>query len=1294
MIQIYDIGNENYDRNGNAVLTPTAGRVTMQAGGACDISLTLPMDPEGKWRHVVPGAVVKAPVPREVIENSFSGYAADIYKTVGAADLREDKVAPTQISYPQWNAMDMTYHVGSRVSCYGWPHQNYECTYFDNSSPITQVPPYNSAWWKPIADYTPGAAVVVSLPAGSELYWIENAGSGWYKMSTYYGLEGYIQTSAVVFDRHVSETENQPRIITEQLFRLREPSINNETRTVTVTGQHVSYDLAGILCKNITITQASPAMAMGRVVENMMMDYRGTIATNLTSEENGTYTGKTNGKNGMFMLLDPDAGIVHAFNAKFTRDNWDVFVMKKTSALSGFRISYAKNMRGVTWKKSSAGLVTRVVPVAKNTDGEDLYLPEKWVDSAHIAEYPVILMELLRISAQVGRDDGTGTDTVWTESALFDYMREKAGERFSVDHVDEVVDDLTVQFEQLGDTTEYEWIRPLESVLLYDNIVCQDRDIGLEKVLTVTELEWDPIRRKVTGIRLSNITGAAGRTVTGFNVQNNSITPAKLTEEVTQEIVGQVQALIPDYTDPQAGKYTLPPASSTDLGGIKIGFQASGKNYPVALDANNKAYVYVPWDPGSYTLPLAQDGVRGGIQIGFQASGKNYPVALDGEKAYVYVPWTADGGNAATVNGHSVNTDVPAGAVFTDHIYGAGTGLSLANDGTFSVRLAYTTSGKNYKVQADASGNLFVNVPWEDTWRGIQDNLTSTSTTDSLSAAQGRELNLKKYNVGNGASWKPNAAAYVGGAGAQYAKITLPNLLGSWAMLYVEVSIQQSYHGKAGRVIFQGAHNIDNPPTWLNTKAVVFGTLSGVRVFYANSNEIYISLNSYYTNVTLERIMAGDSAAYIDFSDSTVSFVSSLPSGAEEAEIVQIIGSHNYTDYTVKKDGTGASGTWGISVSGSAGSVPWSGVGNPPATATRWPTWGEVTEKPTVFYTLPLAGNGTRGGVQVGYTQSGKNYPVQLSGEKMFVNVPWTADGGAAATVPWTGVQNPPNTATRWPTWAEVTQKPTEFPPSAHQHEYTDVLNAPSARNRLKPVPKVGSAGASISGRGILLHPVSHSSDTYFFVTAATDIPAGKYIFSMTVSGMSSGQTWGFGINGQASGNDIYAQNGRCHSAITLPAISAGTNIIIDDFTGRPQGSDNVYFTDFTLMAATWTDFVYAQEDLITTLNIGSQSVNYAANADKVDGYHAADLLTQVDSFDRKLQVRTGTGTLANNTDTYIAFSSPFSSVCAAVIPVSTSGFNAPNALSIVSNNKNGVTLKQNNTLGVSMNVIVLAVGY
>lgn len=46
-------------------------------------------------------------------------------------------------------------------------------------------------------------------------------------------------------------------------------------------------------------------------------------------------------------------------------------------------------------------------------------------------------------------------------------------------------------------------------------------------------------------------------------------------------------------------------------------------------------------------------------------------------------------------------------------------------------------------------------------------------------------------------------------------------------------------------------------------------------------------------------------------------------------------------------------------------------------------------------YSLPLAANGVRGGVQIGYSQNGKNYPVQLSGEKMYVNVPWTSYSNA-----------------------------------------------------------------------------------------------------------------------------------------------------------------------------------------------------------------------------------------------------------------------------------------------------------
>ena len=562
MIQIYDIGNENYDQNGNAVLTPKNAKIRMAAGGSYDITIEHPIDAEGKWKHIEPGTIVKAPVPKEIIENAFAGYEADVYKTNVKAELREEPVAPSAITYPEWDWQRGQYEPGSKVSVTGWAHRNYECTYYDAGSPQIMAPPYNSSWWREIPDTTSGAPVLVTLPAGSDLYFVQDVDSTWYKMSTYYGLTGYIQKNLVTYDRHLTPSELQPRVITEQLFRLQVPTIDNEKKTVTVTGQHVSYDFNGVLTENVAISQASPAMAIGRISENLMIPYRGTIATDMASDENGTYTGETNGKNGMFMLLDPDKGIVSAFDARFTRDNWDLFVLKKRTTVSGYRIRYRKNMRGMTWKKSSAKLVNMIVPVAKDAGGNDLYLPEKWVQSEN--SYPVQIMERLKVNGQVGKDDGTGTGTNWTEEALLDYMREKAEERFSIDHADEITHEVTVQFEQIGDTAEYSWLKDLEGVLLYDNIPCIDEDTGLNKTLTVTELEWDCIRKKVLGIKLSNITNSKTRTVTGYNVQNNSITPAKLTDDVAGEILRQVQDIIPEYADPEASRPGIVTVTDSD----------------------------------------------------------------------------------------------------------------------------------------------------------------------------------------------------------------------------------------------------------------------------------------------------------------------------------------------------------------------------------------------------------------------------------------------------------------------------------------------------------------------------------------------------------------------------------------------------------------------------------------------------------------------------------------------------------------------------------------------------------
>ena len=51
-------------------------------------------------------------------------------------------------------------------------------------------------------------------------------------------------------------------------------------------------------------------------------------------------------------------------------------------------------------------------------------------------------------------------------------------------------------------------------------------------------------------------------------------------------------------------------------------------------------------------------------------------------------------------------------------------------------------------------------------------------------------------------------------------------------------------------------------------------------------------------------------------------------------------------------------------------------------------------------YTLPVASNNTLGGVKIGYSANGQNYPVQLdSSNKMYVNVPWTDTNNTITTI-------------------------------------------------------------------------------------------------------------------------------------------------------------------------------------------------------------------------------------------------------------------------------------------------------
>ena len=569
MIHVYDPGHEYFNSNGDAVLTPISGSHRQVAGGSYNLTLVHPIDPDGKWVHLVPDAVIKAPVPEETIENAFSGLDVDVYKTNQAAALRSGPHEPTTITYGSWSA-GTTYSVGAKVT---YDNRNYQCTNFDESSGYIMVPPPNSPWWTEIARKTSGDPVLVNLKSGTDLYYVSGPTDGWYVMSTTYGLEGYIKADYVTYDRHLTPAETQPRTIRDQLFRITAATVDTKEMRVTVEAEHVSYDLNGVLIDHAKIVRKPPAQALAWIESAFMIEYRGMIATNMTSSADTNYSAEISGKSGMFAILDQDKGVVPTFDAEFRRDNWDLFVMNKTNTDRGFRIRYGNNLQGVNWKIDRPQ-VTRVVPVAKDEDGSELYLdPVKWVDSPHINEYPVIRMERLKVPGQVGKDDGTETATNWTAAALRAEMTKQAQARFTVDKADQIQHEITVEFERLGDTDEYKDFKALQQVVLYDTVVVMDERVGLGASVTVTEIEYDILKEKITALKLTNVNPYNVKNVSGFNVLVNTITGDKLTDDagdgIRDEAVDIAVEESNDYTDEKAAQ-TL--KSSKDYVGSLHGF--------------------------------------------------------------------------------------------------------------------------------------------------------------------------------------------------------------------------------------------------------------------------------------------------------------------------------------------------------------------------------------------------------------------------------------------------------------------------------------------------------------------------------------------------------------------------------------------------------------------------------------------------------------------------------------------------------------------------------------------------
>lgn len=313
-------------------------------------------------------------------------------------------------------------------------------------------------------------------------------------------------------------------------------------------------------------------------------------------------------------------------------------------------------------------------------------------------------------------------------------------------------------------------------------------------------------------------------------------------------------------------------------------------------------------------------------------------------------------------------------------------------------------------------------------------------------------------------------------------------------------------------------------------------------------------------------------------------------------------------------------------------------------------------------YTIPASGNGSVdigtyltptsfatatdvGGIKIGYTESGKNYPVKLSDGKAYVNVPWTdttystfsatlaglvpAASDANKTTAETAVGNyylcadgkfrqlpanafkdttytftANNPTLSWNTTSKIgTVGGTELKVTMPAKPTLDDIVDGSTRKLANYLPKTGGSvgNLSISGNGTVPLNISTNASSVsigmsnYYNTAC----ALAYNYQLKLFGLAKGQKW------IALNNDdkpVY-YDGSEHSIWHAGNDGANSGLDADLLDGQ-HGS------------------YYAKAADVTTLQ-GYFTNGKANNADKLDGYHAADMWIKNPYFNHDLATLT-----------------------------------------------------------------------
>lgn len=471
MICVYADDCKDFSANGIGVVSPQSCTVTETLNGEYELTLVHPLDESGKWTRLVEGRILRAPVP------------AAMTPRMNLVDLSEGTLIYKVIS-PN----------GLRLNLRSGPGTSY----------------------KSLGLYREDTQVIV----------LNTSNASWFEVTCPDGKHGYMHTDYLTYVRTetaVGSATNQvvqPSQLRDQPFRIYRivPDLNK----ITVYARHIFYDLMDNMIQSYAPGPADTGAAVALTLpDKCLTEHDFTFFSDL----------ETTAEDTSFQNINPveailgDEGIVNKYKAELARDWYDVYLVQRVGSDTNVQIREKKNLLGVTYDVDISNVVTRIMPTGQDADGEVLYLPELFIDSPNIGNYPA--PKWIHLEVSEAKEETKG-DEKKTKTQCYTAMRDAVQAEYDAG-CDLPTVTLKVDFINCANTVEYAQYAALQNIFLGDAVCVIAPRIGIAVSMRMTQYTYDCLQKKYTAMTLGTVAETMeGSMISSRQLASGSITGTKL----------------------------------------------------------------------------------------------------------------------------------------------------------------------------------------------------------------------------------------------------------------------------------------------------------------------------------------------------------------------------------------------------------------------------------------------------------------------------------------------------------------------------------------------------------------------------------------------------------------------------------------------------------------------------------------------------------------------------------------------------------------------------------------------